>query len=67
VACRVRSRSARHAAPALVDGRVGVVVAPRGRPLIALTLTVEGERITEYEVIADRVRLSRLELGVLEK
>ncbi|WP_369251426.1 sigma-70 family RNA polymerase sigma factor [Streptomyces sp. R41] len=58
---------ARHAALALVDGKVGLVVAPRGRLLIALTLTVEGERITAYEVIADPVRLRRLDLAVLDK
>jgi RNA polymerase sigma-70 factor (ECF subfamily) len=58
---------ARHAALALVDGTVGLVVAPRGRLLIALTLTVEGDRITAYEVIADPVRLRRLDLAVLDK
>ncbi|MFI6491543.1 sigma-70 family RNA polymerase sigma factor [Streptomyces sp. NPDC050564] len=58
---------ARHAALALVDGTVGLVVAPRGRLLIALTLTVDGERITAYEVIADPVRLRRLDLAVLDK
>jgi RNA polymerase sigma-70 factor (ECF subfamily) len=58
---------ARSAAPALVNRTVGLVVAPRGRLLIALTLTVEGERITAYEVIADPVRLRGLELAVLDK
>lgn len=58
---------ARHAAPALVDGTVGLVVAPRGRLLLALTLTVEGERITAYEVIADPIRLRRLDLAVLDE
>ncbi|MER5280160.1 sigma-70 family RNA polymerase sigma factor [Streptomyces sp. NPDC002809] len=50
---------------ALVNGTVGVVVAPRGRLLFALTLTVEGDRITEYDVIADPARLQRLDLAVL--
>ncbi|WP_179332672.1 hypothetical protein [Streptomyces sp. Tue6028] len=58
---------ARHAATALVDGTVGLVVAPRGRLRIALTLRVEDERITAYEVIADPGRLRRLELAVLER
>ncbi|MEU9209851.1 hypothetical protein AB0D27_18335 [Streptomyces sp. NPDC048415] len=46
---------------------MGLVVAPRGRLLIALTLTVEGERITAYEVIADPVRLRGLDPAALEK
>ncbi|MFD5388418.1 sigma-70 family RNA polymerase sigma factor [Streptomyces sp. NPDC127074] len=57
----------RLAEPALVNGAVGIVVAPRGRLLLALTLTVEDERITAYEVIADPGRLSRLELGLLDE
>ncbi|MGP3945016.1 sigma-70 family RNA polymerase sigma factor [Streptomyces sp. 6N106] len=56
----------RLAEPALVNGAVGIVVAPRGRLLLALTLSVEDERITAYEVIADPGRLSRLELGLLD-
>jgi RNA polymerase sigma-70 factor (ECF subfamily) len=63
VALRERSRCA---AVALVDGDVGLVVAPRGRLLLALTVTVEGERITAYDVIADPARLGRLDLGVLD-
>ncbi|MFE2185835.1 sigma-70 family RNA polymerase sigma factor [Streptomyces sp. NPDC059455] len=57
---------ARFAEPALVNGSVGVVVAPRGRLLLALTVTVEDRRIAAYEVIADPARLSRLELGLLD-
>ncbi|GAA1257543.1 sigma-70 family RNA polymerase sigma factor [Streptomyces javensis] len=57
---------ARFAEPALVNGSVGVVVAPRGRLLLALTVTVEAGRIAAYEVIADPARLSRLELGLLD-
>ncbi len=57
---------ARFAEPALVNGSVGVVVAPHGRLLLALTVTVEDGRIAAYEVIADPARLSRLELGLLD-
>lgn len=60
-------RRARFAEPALVNGAVGAVVAPRGRLLLALTFTIEGGRITEYEVIADPVRLQLLDLAVLEE
>jgi len=63
---RVLGRRARFAAPALVNGSVGVVVAPRGRLLLALTFTVEDGRIAAYEVIADPVRLRGLELAVLD-
>ncbi|MEE4489897.1 sigma-70 family RNA polymerase sigma factor [Streptomyces sp. BE230] len=51
---------------ALVDGTVGVVVAPRGRLLFALSFTVEDDRITSYDVIADPARLRRLSLAVLD-
>ncbi|WP_405553257.1 hypothetical protein [Streptomyces canus] len=63
VALRERSR---FAAVALVDGDVGLVVAPRGRLLFALTVTVEGGRITSYDVVAVPARLRRVELGVLD-
>lgn len=56
----------RFAAAALVDGDVGLVVAPRGRLLLALTVTVEGGRITAYDVVAEPARLRRVELGVLD-
>ncbi|MFC9650773.1 sigma-70 family RNA polymerase sigma factor [Streptomyces sp. NPDC056937] len=62
----VLGRRARFAEAALVNGTVGVVVAPRGRLLLALTFTIEGERITGYEVIAAPARLQRLELAVLD-
>ncbi|MFV8128745.1 sigma-70 family RNA polymerase sigma factor [Streptomyces syringium] len=62
----VFGRRARFAAPALVNGTVGVVVAPHGRLLLALTLTIENDRITAYEVIADPARLRRLDLAVLD-
>ncbi|GAB2702692.1 sigma-70 family RNA polymerase sigma factor [Kitasatospora kifunensis] len=61
----VFGRRARWAASALVDGTVGVVVAPRGRLVIALRVTVVDDRIAAYEVIADPARLARLELAVL--
>ncbi|HEY7919360.1 MAG TPA: sigma-70 family RNA polymerase sigma factor [Streptosporangiaceae bacterium] len=56
---------ARFAEPALVNGAVGVVVAPRGELLLALTLTVADGRITGYDVIADPARLRDLDLALL--
>ncbi|MET9293605.1 sigma-70 family RNA polymerase sigma factor [Streptomyces sp. NPDC003077] len=60
-------RRAQYAEPALVNGSVGAVVAPRGRLLLALTFTIEGERITGYEVIAEPERLRGLVVGVLDE
>jgi RNA polymerase sigma factor (sigma-70 family) len=58
------ARVARFAAPALVNGRVGLVVAPRGRLLLAIGLTVKGDKITEIDAVADPSRLRRLDLAV---
>jgi RNA polymerase sigma-70 factor (ECF subfamily) len=56
----------RQAELALVDGAVGLIVAPGGRLRFALTFAVEGDQITEYSVIADPERLNGLSLAVLE-
>ncbi|HET6503454.1 MAG TPA: sigma-70 family RNA polymerase sigma factor [Amycolatopsis sp.] len=58
-------RGARFAEPALVDGTVGAVVAPHGRLLRVLAVAVADDRVTGYEVIADPVRLRRLDVAVL--
>ncbi|MDS0135170.1 MULTISPECIES: sigma-70 family RNA polymerase sigma factor [unclassified Amycolatopsis] len=62
---QVFGKRARFAEAALVDGAVGVVVAPRGRLLLALAVTVEGERVAAYEVIADTARLAALHVTLL--
>jgi RNA polymerase sigma-70 factor (ECF subfamily) len=49
----------------LVNGRIGAVVAPGGRLRFALAFRVDGDVITEYEVIADPERLAQLDLAVL--
>ena len=59
----VLTSNARHAEPALVDGRVGIVVAPRGRLRLVLTVTVKGDRIATYDVIADRSSLRQLAIA----
>lgn len=51
---------------ALVNGAVGIVIAPHGRLQLALTVTIEGERIAGYELIADPARLRQLDLAVLD-
>ncbi|MDX2968466.1 sigma-70 family RNA polymerase sigma factor [Kribbella solani] len=50
---------------ALVNGQVGLVLAPGGRLFLAISFTSEADRITSYDVIADPDRLSRLRLAVL--
>jgi RNA polymerase sigma-70 factor (ECF subfamily) len=62
---RVFSRRARFARLALVDGTVGIVVAPRGRLLLAIGLAIKDDKIAEIDVIADPPRLRRLDLAVL--
>src|SRR5262245_5202609 len=55
----------RFAQPALINGSVGIVLAPRGRLLRALSLTISGGKIAEVEIIADPERLQQLELAVI--
>ena len=52
--------------PALVNGTVGVVMAPRGRLFGVGVLTIRGDRIVEMDLVADPDRLARIELAVLE-
>jgi RNA polymerase sigma-70 factor, ECF subfamily len=56
---------AQAARPILVNGAVGVVVAPRGRLLLVLDLTIRHGKIAEINVIADPARLQKLDLAVL--
>ncbi len=49
----------------LLNGSVGVVVAPYGRLLLAMDLTIKQGKITEINGISDPVRLQKLELAVL--
>lgn len=63
IAFSQRIRSIR---PALVDGAVGVIMAPQGRLLRALRLTITNGRIARIDVVADRERLRQLHLAVLD-
>jgi RNA polymerase sigma-70 factor (ECF subfamily) len=56
---------AQGAQPALVNGAVGLLVAPRARLCVVLGLTVTRGKIVEIEAIADPERLHRLDLAVL--
>ena len=57
-----RAQSARSA---LVDGTVGVVVAPRGRLLLVLRITFGNGRIVGIDAVADPARLRDLDPAVL--
>lgn len=50
---------------ALINGAVGIVVAPRGRLSIAMTFTIVRGRILDVEIIADPERLRCLDLRSL--
>ncbi len=52
--------------PALVNGSVGVVVAPYGRLLGILDLSIREGKITAITIISDPARLRQLHLAVLD-
>ncbi len=60
-----RARSA-PAALALINGRVGIVVAPRGRLTLAMQFEIRAARIVAIDVVADPDRLRRLDVGLLD-
>jgi RNA polymerase sigma-70 factor, ECF subfamily len=59
------ARGARFAQPALVNGTVGLVVAPQGRLFRALRFEIANGKIARVDVIGDRTRLSELDFAVL--
>jgi RNA polymerase sigma factor (sigma-70 family) len=52
--------------PALVNGAVGVVVAPQGRLVRALRFTIANGRITEIEVIGNPTLLAELDVSIVD-
>lgn len=62
---QVFGKRAQFAEPALIDGFFGVVVAPRGRLTLALLVTIEGELVAGYDVIADPARLAALRITLV--
>jgi RNA polymerase sigma-70 factor (ECF subfamily) len=63
---RAFSANARFAEPALVDGAVGIVVAPNGKLALVLRFGVVGDRIAEIDIEADPRRLRGFDLAVLD-
>jgi RNA polymerase sigma-70 factor (ECF subfamily) len=60
------SANARFAEPALVDGAVGIVVAPVGKLALVLRFSATGDKITEIDIDADPRRLRRFKLALLD-
>jgi RNA polymerase sigma-70 factor, ECF subfamily len=60
------SRAVRFAQPALVNGSVGLVLAPGGRLSRVLSFTIERGKIAQVEVIAEPERLSEIDLAALD-
>ena len=57
---------AQTARTALIDGAIGVIVAPNGRLMLAQRVTIVNGRIAAIEVVADPDRLGALDLSVLD-
>ncbi|MFD5410226.1 sigma-70 family RNA polymerase sigma factor [Streptomyces nojiriensis] len=57
---------ARSTAPALVDGVVGLAMAPLGRLFLVLGFTIEDGLITEIDIVAEPERLGALEIAALD-
>ena len=60
------ARVASHMAPALIDGSVGLVMAPKGRLARVLRFTYDGGRIARAEVISDRAELAALDIAAID-
>jgi RNA polymerase sigma-70 factor (ECF subfamily) len=61
------AKAAKFVQAMLINGDVGLVWAPRGRLLRAMTCSVKNGRIAEVEIIADPARLLQLDLATLEE
>lgn len=59
-------RGAMAARLVLIDGAVGIVIAPQGKLVRALCFTLAGDRIARVEAIADPAQLAALEIRLLD-
>jgi RNA polymerase sigma-70 factor (ECF subfamily) len=59
------SRGLRSVQPALINGSVGLILAPGGKLSRVLTFTLTKAKVTEVEVIGDPARLRDLDIAVL--
>ena len=61
-----RLARARYGRIALVDGAPGLIMAPRGRLMVALAFTFSGDKISQIDVIGEPDRLATLDLALLD-
>lgn len=54
------------ARPIVVNGSVGIIVAPRGQLLLVAPFTITHGKITEINAISNPAHLSQLQLGILD-
>jgi RNA polymerase sigma-70 factor (ECF subfamily) len=59
------SRGLRFVQPALIDGSVGLILAPRGQLSKAMIFTFTNAKVTRLDVIGDPARLRQLDIAVL--
>jgi RNA polymerase sigma-70 factor, ECF subfamily len=60
------SQAVRFAQPALIDGSVGILLAPAGKLSRMLRFTIANGLIVEADIIGDPVRLRDVDLSILE-
>ena len=63
---RAAASGAWAAQPALVNGAVGIIVAPRGRLTMVLAFTIQDGKIVAVDTVADPERLRQFDLAVLD-
>ena len=61
------AQGARAARAVLINGSVGLLIAPRGRLFRVLRFTFADERIREIHVIGDRTTLANLDLALMDQ
>ena len=61
------AQGARAARVALIDGEVGIMIAPRGKLFRVLRFTIANGKIKQVDVIGDPATLAKLDLAVLER
>jgi RNA polymerase sigma-70 factor (ECF subfamily) len=61
-----QAKGARYAQPAVINGDVGLVIAPRGRLFRLLRFIFRDGRIAEVQVVGDRSILKSLEIATID-
>ena len=61
------AQGARAARAALINGSVGLIVAPRGHLFRVLRFTFADEKISEIDVIGDNITLANLDLALMDQ